>query len=233
MARTYPAYPRVHFVGDSFTVGLYATSNHEYRTLIKASLQALNPLTGSEAWTLIAADGAKMSDQAADTYGVFGRVRYDLLILAMGQNDINAGHSTAQFRSDTETCLNYVADNTTAQAIVVAVPFQPGWFGTVYAQFGDAYNAILQEEALERGFYYADSWKQCLTPAGLSAPPDVPVSASASDFYHPNNTGHLQLHNALWKDILPLVSGALRFETDSRTDVGGSRSDVGADRTAA
>lgn len=207
---------RIHFVGDSFTVGMYATAGNSYRDKLLVTLQSINPLYGSERWSNIAADGARVSQQVSQLFGVF-RPDYDahVIIFALGQNDSNTPPRTnEQFRQDVQLCFDYVKANTRSFMIVLAIPFQPTWTGTSRAAVCDEYNNILMEEALLRDFYYAPSWRSALLPSGISQSGDVTAAnASNTDGYHPNNTGHTQLYNALWKDISGVLTRAMRRST--------------------
>lgn len=210
--RTYYA-TRIHFVGDSFTVGMYATAGNSYREKLLATLQSINPLYGSERWSNIAADGARVSQQVTQLPGVF-RPDYDahVIIFALGQNDSNTPPRTPeQFRQDVQACFDYVKNNTRSHMIVLAIPFQPAWTGSSRAAVCDGYNQILMEEALLRNFGYAPSWRSALLASGVSQSGDVnAANASNADGYHPNNTGHTQLYNALWRDISGVLTRAMR-----------------------
>lgn len=222
MTRPAPIYPRIHMVGDSFTTGLYATAGNEYRTILRSYIQAANPLHASEAWTLIAAAGALMSEQTVALSGVFGAVgnlNYDLLILAIGQNDGGAGHTAEQFRADTVICLDYIQANyPLAQVLVMAIPINPWAYKTTLGDLWNSYNEVLREEAAVRDYWFSDRWAQALSKANLSAPADVPLQATAADTYHPNNGGHLALANAMWADLSVILGQAPRRRGDTHVE---------------
>lgn len=205
--RDYPAYLRIQVTGDSFSGGLYATAGNSYRELLLPRLQGVNSLNAATLWQSYAITGGRMADQALVPSIAFPEC--DLLIVALGQNDLP--RTADQFLADTRTCFNYIAGTLKCSVIIVAIPFQPGWWGQATGTKALAFNAILKYEAEVRGFKWAGRWQEALTPAGQSASGDVSAaSASAADGYHPNNTGHLQLVNALWLDIEPMVKHALR-----------------------
>lgn len=235
MTRANLTYPRIHVVGDSFTAGLYATAGNGYRDLLYTTLQGVDADNGSVTWFKGGVSGGKMQDAATGTNLIgFFRPEYqpEFMILLLGQNDLTAGRTTTEFRADTETCLDYVRDNCDAYVFVVAVPMQPSWRGNATELTANAYNAILKEEAEARGWMYLDGWARCLTLAGIASTGDVAASeATVEDDYHPNNTGHQQLHDALWADLLPHFGNALRRQTTSRTLASGRS--VASGRTAA
>lgn len=213
---------RIHLVGDSFTVGYYATAGNAYRDRLLVTLQTLNPHYGSELYDQIAADGAKVSQQVGNLWGVFRPDRDpQVIIFALGQNDSSGTPRTqTQFQGDVQVCFDYVQSTTRAGMIVLAVPRQPGvWQGTTRGAAVDGYDVTLQTEAESRGFFYAPRWDMCLTMPGISQPVDVASgNATTGDGYHPNNFGHSQLHDALWKDIQGVITRAMRRQC-SRTQV--------------
>lgn len=229
MSRDYPAYPRIQVTGDSFSGGLYATPGNSYRELLLPRLQSVNPLNASVLWQSYAITGGRMADQALVPSVAFPDC--DLLFVQLGQNDL--ARTAEQFLADTRTCFNYIGTLKCA-VIVIAIPFQPGWWGQVTGTKALAFNAILEYEALVRGFKWAGRWQEALTPAGQSSAGDViAASATAADGYHPNNGGHLQLLNALWLDVEPMLKQALRRPASAtHADVSGTRTEA-TGRTAA
>jgi lysophospholipase L1-like esterase len=123
-----------------------------------------------------------------------------LIIMALGQNDVTGGVAAAAFRAAAQQVLNYAVNTMHVPIVVVAIPLQPTWTGTTEAKALE-FNTILREEAVARGMPYVAGWARCLTSAGISQAGDVPAQATASDGYHPNNTGHQQLHDALWAEM--------------------------------
>lgn len=222
MTRATATYPRIHVVGDSFTAGLYATTGNDYRSLLYDALVAVDADNASVVWFKGGVSGGLMQDAAAsasDLQGFF-RPEYhpDFIILALGQNDLTAGRTSGELETDTQTCLDYVQANCDAFVFVVAVPMQPSWRGGVSELLATAYNNVLRAEAEARGWAYLDGWARCLTAAGISGAGDVGAAeATAEDGYHPNNTGHQQLLDALWADLLPFIGQALRRVTASRS----------------
>lgn len=229
MSRNHPAYPRIQITGDSFSGGLYATAGNSYRELLFPLLQGINYLNGTTLWQSWAITGGRMADQALIPSVAFPDC--DLLFVQLGQNDL--ARTTDQFLADTRTCFNYIGTLKCA-VIVIAIPFQPGWWGQAYGTKALAFNAILEFEALIRGFKWAGRWQEALTPAGISSSGDViAASATAADGYHPNNAGHLQLLNALWLDVEPMLKQALRRPASAiHVDVSGTRTEA-TGRTAA
>lgn len=201
----YTVYGSIHILGDSFSGGLYATAGHAYRDLLLTSLQGVNAGMGATSWSSHAITGGKLVTQTSDLPGALG-VFYDpdLILLAMGQNDVTAAETSANFRSAAEQVLDYAQGTMQVPILVVAIPFQPGWAGATLTR-AQAFNAILQEEATERNIPYLPSWEDALTSDGLSQAGDVPDEATAGDSYHPNNFGHRQLHDALWADFEPYL----------------------------
>ena len=194
-------YGSIHILGDSFSGGVYATAGHTYRELLLVSMQAVNAGLGATSWSSHAITGGKLTGQLSDIPGALG-VFYDpdLVILAMGQNDVTAAETSADFRSAAEQILDYAINTMAIPIIVVAIPLQPTWTGATLTRALE-FNAILEEEAGTRGMPYLAGWADCLTAGGLSQSGDVPLEATAYDGYHPNNTGHQQLHDALWAEL--------------------------------
>lgn len=225
--RTVPAYKRVHILGDSYTQGLYATAGNEYRALLLTSLQSVNALNATEIWSKSSVVGGKLVDQLGNLPGAWLYLnRPHLCFLALGQNDRGGPTPVDEstFRGAARDVMDYVVNFLPSYAvlIVVAVPFQPTWPGTINGTYAAIYNRILREEAEDRGFWFAPNWDDAQTPAGISSAADVIAGeATTADGYHPNNTGHQQLHDALWGDIGGLVSRALRRKTNARAQATG------------
>lgn len=232
MARLSPSYQRIHFIGDSFTVGLYGTPGNTYRERLLVGLQGLNAETGTEAYVVYAGSGAKLVDQVAVARFVVRAFNHpDLIILAMGQNDFTGGISLIDFENGVNGLLDYIKDNATCPCIVVALPFQPHWPTTGASTVARQYNDILKTGAEARNFLYASRWETALTEAGRSVGADVPLNATAWDGFHPNNTGHLQLYNALWADVGVRLSGAMHRKASGRAAASGRT--AASSRTAA
>ena len=214
MTRPSISYPRIGLVGDSFTAGLYATEGNEFRALLLPTLQAENSAHGAEQWYKGGVSGGKMQDAAANLSGFFQlSLQPQIVVLLLGQNDVGGGRTEEEFRADTETCMDYVINNSKAALLVVAIPFQIGWKSSASASGNKAraFNVILSEEAAARNCRYLDRWADCMTTNGISGSGDVSASeATDEDGYHPNNTGHQELHDALWADLQPLIVSALR-----------------------
>lgn len=199
------SYTKIHILGDSFSGGLFATTGNSYREKLKVTMQALEPQLGSASYTSWAITGGKLVDQTSDLAGALGVVfNPDLLVLCMGQNDVTAAVANAAFQTAVQQTLDYALNVMFRPIFVNAIPHQPGWVGTIKTR-ATSFNTILSTEAAARSMPYMPSWTSCLNAAGLSQAGDVPLQATAADGYHPNNTGHQQLHNAIWTDMQPLL----------------------------
>ncbi len=229
-SRNNPNYRYIHITGDSFTGGLYATAGDKYRELLETAVKTLNA-GNAEEFDQFAVTGGRMADQPSQLSTVFPDC--DVLILALGQNDLTGGRTEAQFEADTATCLEYVRDNRDCVTLVVAVPLQPSWWPTATGTKAQTFCDILEAQAGAYGARYGRRWRNALKTTGLSTAADVTAGeATAADGYHPNNTGHLQLFEAIWADLEPLMSRAWRrAPTASRSAAVGRAQAVG--RTAA
>lgn len=231
MTRPTIKYKRIGIVGDSFTAGLYATAGNDFKSLLLTTLQSEDSDHGSIQYYKGGVSGGLMEDAANNLSGFFQlSKRAQIIIMPLGQNDISGARTGTQFRADTETCMDYVLNNSNAALLVVAIPFQISWksSGSGSGATARAFNTILKEEATARGFHYLPSWADAMTAAGISQSGDIAGGqATTEDGYHPNNTGHQQLHDALWVDLSPLIVSALRRGATGRSEAAGRTEAVG------
>lgn len=225
MARTeIPAYRTIHILGDSFSVGLYATAGNSYRDKLLVSLQALNPSNASSNYSVAAVTGARLVDQVSDLAGALGARlgRPDLILIAIGQNDTNLGTGiTAEmFRSAAETVIDYAVTTLRTPVIVSALPQSPWADHGERTQRMAQFSEILRETAESRGQHYLRGWAHAMSIAGMSRLSDVPDNATAYDGYHPNNDGHQELHDALWAELEPLLRQSLHVGSGTRAAAG-------------
>lgn len=176
MTRPAHAYKRVVWAGDSFTAGIFATypsavevsdfPGNSVTGLIFNSMRAQNPLHGSEMFLRVGAVGGWLEAYAQSLAAFRLDLRPDLIILAAGQNDWGGyPEDDARFRTNVQTIMDYIFNESSAAMFTVAIPTQQGF--SVERKAGHTrWNKILQEESALRGFGYSSSWEWALLPSG-------------------------------------------------------------------
>lgn len=167
-----PVISSVAYVGDSLTAGWNAsTQANGFRALVSAGLSVSGTLSADSA-TAIA--GATTGEVEA-TIG--GRVKADLVIVALGTNDV--GHKTplAEFQTDYAAVLGTVQ---TDQLICVGV-----WRTDDRA----AYDAVIRQlcDGADGTFVEIGDLREVPTMVGIPGQPAYPKTA---DGRHPSDAGH-------------------------------------------
>lgn len=208
----------VWIIGDSLTLGLYATGESQmYRNLLFDEVQARYPgqvrlLFWQEMCSL-----ARLEER-------WDRLEEvpppDILFLELGLNDVVRTSGCEHVADDAwEAHLGAVLDRFRAmspnvQIVVGTVPWS-GWpKGHEMRIRARAYNSWIHEQVEARGLVVADLWATTLDRTdGLSSseelnpfPPDY-----RGDGFHPNNLGHRRLAQAFWTAYL------LRYEQTGLT----------------
>ena len=221
MTRSSATYPHIRIGGDSFSQGIYATpiESAAYRPLLLAQIQAQNAGNGTT-YSVGGVIGGKLVDIVTSVSNLAGfffiESHPNLIILALGQNDLNS-ETTATFEAAVITAFDYLRDSVPLAAImIVAIPQQISWINTTRGNLAVQFNEILRAQTAAYNFVYASSWDRALSERGIATPADVPDYATVGDYYHPNNFGHAELADALWRDLGPLLAGAIRRIASSR-----------------
>lgn len=162
----------VAYVGDSLTAGWNAsTQSNGFRALVSAGLSVSGTLTADSATAIAGATTGEVEATIA------GRVKADLVIVALGTNDV--GHKTplAEFQTDYAAVLGTVQAD---QLICVGV-----WRTDDRA----AYDAVIQQlcDGADGTFVEIGDLREVPTMVGIPGQPAYPKTA---DGRHPSDAGH-------------------------------------------
>lgn len=229
------AFQIVTFHGDSFTKGLYASSEETtYRSLLTGALRLGG---GASQVRRIATTGAQMAGaltqpQAADDVA---QRDADLVILAYGINDVTGGAGDFVPESTFRIACQDVMDAYAGRVVICAGVAWCGWAdGTDNYLRAAAYSSIIEDEATQRGYRYTDLWNITKDRDELLSSPSIESSfdpAFQGDNFHYGDVGHNVIFQSHWATLTATLSKISRSASGERS-AAGSRSAAGP-RTAA
>jgi lysophospholipase L1-like esterase len=189
---------RLLFVGDSSAAGVGVDWQHEALALQTAKLVAA-ALARSVQWQLIAQSGANTRDAIA-LVTTHAKERADVVISALGVNDVTAQHNATRFISDYTELLRVVAQRTGARAAVVSglpplhiLPAAPQPLRWYLGQCAQRLDVALQQfsESRPNMRFISLAWAQ--------------ASEMARDKFHPGKSQYQQWAQRVATQVLSLA----------------------------
>ena len=194
-------------LGDSYTIGEGVAENERWPVQLRDQLnregfQIINPkIIARTGWTTDELENAIEAEVLTDTF--------DLVSLLIGVNNQYRGRTPEQFRPELvrliDKALSFAAYDT-SRVFMVSIPdwgvtpFANGRDRQKIASEIDAFNAVIQEEALARNILFVD-----ITPISREAASDL--SLLAPDNLHPSASMYRR-----WVDeILPLLLNQIQL----------------------
>jgi len=179
------ARPRLLVLGDSLSVGLYATSeSNAFKHLLAAKLEAdLASCRGSNLQHIVI---------CWDEYQAW---QPDIVVIEIGLNDVSNFNGLAMAEEEwVDTYASFVETiQATGARVVVTTMFhgrQPS--NPLYATY-EQYNDHITQIAAESGATLADVWTATKDCAGCISDPNVTAAFGpgwAGDNFHPSDLGH-------------------------------------------
>ncbi|GGH93718.1 SGNH/GDSL hydrolase family protein [Arthrobacter liuii] len=181
---------RVLFSGDSLTGGLYASSQATaFQWLMVDALKKSGPI---EQMSSALSGGTTV--EVSQKYTVPGGL--DLAVVELGTNDKAKATPISDFRAAYVDLLNKITAGSPGVALVCAGVWEDVNGGP------DAlpYNNVISSECTARGGRFVNLTPIYKNPATIG-PVGVPSFGGVSDNFHPNDTGHRAIADALLAQI--------------------------------
>lgn len=176
-------------VGDSITRGTGASVlSNAYIYQTRKLLQA----NGKPCYLIDAGIGGIRSDELLAKYkGNGGRCDPDIVTIMIGTNDVSQSVSTATYQTNLQNIINDVKNHKSVgqcQIVLMTLIFRTDTF---YAQ-NPSFNTVINTVASTNNIPVVDM--------------STVISSSADmfDAYHPNDSGHLKIANALYTALSAL-----------------------------
>jgi len=183
--------------GDSFTQGLYATTEADaWRAVLWAGVAAAYP--GSAVTTSYeGVSGGKTAAAYLEAQTDVLPVAPDLLTVQFGTNDVTGAGGTPATDDEFRTATAQLMDTLTGAAARLVV-----WLNCAWCNYADggatynravAFNAIIASEAERRGITVADVWTATALRDDFLSQPGEPSSFAPGfegDDFHYNDAGH-------------------------------------------
>lgn len=196
-----PFYRRVAFQGDSFTAGLYASS---VQTTWRAQLvdwlrEANSDIQDDFVVTGAGMTGARMTSADAATQAAqeVATNDPDLVVVALGINDVYGGVDDATFEDATRRVLDAYAGR---RVVVVGIYWTGEQAGNWDYARAESLNAILERQAVQRGYRFVDMWTLTQGHSEYLSSPDaasVFPPGYRGDGFHYGDAGHRAIYEIL------------------------------------
>jgi len=189
---------KVHFIGDSLTVGLYASADNAFRQVLMARLAAAFT---SYTWTWTVGNGYHIADELiAGTGTGCNTINPNIVVSEIGIHDAAGDIDVGDFVTDYTTLLNQITANGHDPLICIVGL----WLRDDFAH-GTDYETALKSFASTWGVY-ADTnaiWQDSSNygPVGLGPYTYYETGGYYSDNWHPNTAGHNLIANAIYNAI--------------------------------
>lgn len=185
-AQTMPPKPVYLAVGDSLTGGLYATNGHGFAYMVADALPLQMQVTRAtgidEAIAALPADLAEYNPE--------------LVTIEIGINNVGKGMDGDTFRTRYGTLANILRDAGAQRVIACTVPWTGQITGTVSYTRTVEYNDVIATVMPAFGYEVADCWGVTFGRYDY---------LSTIDGFHPNDTGHRAIADAVLRVVLPSV----------------------------
>jgi acyl-CoA thioesterase I len=190
-AQTIPPAPHAYLaVGDSLTVGLYATDNYGFARLVADRLPA------GSTFEVAAVTGAGIENTLKQVPVELADHHPDIVTVEVGINNLGTMNAS-QFAVNYLRLLDRIAaDAPGALVVACTVP----WTGqipssTAYARALE-FNGVITTAATAHGYLVAPCWDALLWHYEY---------LSDRDGFHPNDDGHAALADAVWSMLGPAL----------------------------
>ncbi|WP_158253849.1 SGNH/GDSL hydrolase family protein [Cryobacterium sp. N22] len=169
---------RVLFAGDSLTGSYFASSTEAgFRSRVATALGPVE-LTTAELADQTLTTVSRIVDVPADL---------DLAVVELGTNDVGTKTPFDQFTSQYRDLLGKITTTSPGAALICTGTWQDA---------GEAYDAVIEAECLTAGGRYVPL-VDIFEADGTRGPAGTETPFGESDTFHPNDSGHQQIADAI------------------------------------